>query len=383
MSSLGVGPLNYDPLNSTFSTNTKVITELVFSNSGTLLRLIDEINDTLVFNSQTSLETIVFLLDSLSLSTQASSSFIVKNNINEIVSALDTIVLKFNKTVIESVAFQSVSIKIFLAISNIVETVLSNSTASTSLRAIDRITSLLLILDELDRGIKASIVESIIINNTVTSLHKLLSIALNSINISNTATSKLAYIVVAEESIDYANNLIGKSLFKEIINNSFVFSIGSSKDNNTYNSYLFSPETSSVTTYSNYNFNGCAIFNKKALFYNINGLYEHGGSKDDGISVKSIIGLAALSFGTTNLKIIPNMYLGVTSTDQVILKVRIDGKAEITYKLNKFTENLQTQKIDIGKGLKARYFQFEIVTEADVFSLESVDFHPIELKRKL
>lgn len=383
MSSLGVGPLNYDPLNSNFSTNTKTVVELVYSSSGALLKLINEINETLTFSSQPSVDTIVFLLDSLSLSVQTSSSFIVKDNIDEVISALNTIVLKFNKIATESIVFQSTSTRVLLSIANIVESIVSNSSSYTSLKAINVITSLLVILDELDRGIKASIVESIIINNTINSLHELLSVALSSINISNTLIGKLAYIVLAEESIGYNDDFSGNSLFKEIISNEFVISISGGKDNNTYNSYLFSPETSSITTYTNYNFTGCASFNNKALFYNKEGIYEHGGFSDDGETIKSIVGLSALSFGTTNLKTIPNIYLGVTSTDQVILKVRIDGKAEVIYKLNKFTDNLRTQKIDIGKGLKARYFQFEIITEADMFSLESIDFHPIELKRKL
>ena len=83
------------------------------------------------------------------------------------------------------------------------------------------------------------------------------------------------------------------------------------------------------------------------------------------------------------MKQVPAIYLGVDSTDKVILKVRVDGKAEVHYQLNKFTNNLMTQKIDIGKGLIGRYFQFELLTEASEFNMESIEFYPLEIRRKL
>ena len=42
-----------------------------------------------------------------------------------------------------------------------------------------------------------------------------------------------------------------------------------------------------------------------------------------------------------------------------------------------------TQKVDIGKGLIGRYFQFELITQASEFNLEAIEFMPLEIRRKL
>ncbi len=63
--------------------------------------------------------------------------------------------------------------------------------------------------------------------------------------------------------------------------------------------------------------------------------------------------------------------------------IGVDGRKEAVYKLNKRTDNLQTQKFPLSKGLIGRYFQFELVTNANTFNLESIEFYPLIIKRKL
>jgi hypothetical protein len=151
----------------------------------------------------------------------------------------------------------------------------------------------------------------------------------------------------------------------------------------SYLAYLLAPESMNVSNYSNYNFDLSCRFDDKYLFANSVGLYEYGGKRDDGEPITAEFTTPAHSFSTSNLKQMPYFYLGVTSSSTLILKVRVDGKGEIIYKLNKHTNNLMTQKVDIGKGLIGRYFQFEIITDADDFDLESIEFCPLVIRRKL
>ena len=151
-----------------------------------------------------------------------------------------------------------------------------------------------------------------------------------------------------------------------------------------YSTYSLSPETKGLTTYTNYNFDGsCETSKGDYLFYNSQGIYKYGGKYDDGDNILMKLKTSAITLGNDYLKSIPNAYLGITSDKQVILKVSVDGKGTFTYKLNKHTNNLRTQKVAIGKGIKGHYYQFELITDSTNLSLDTMEFLVVTLRREI
>ena len=126
------------------------------------------------------------------------------------------------------------------------------------------------------------------------------------------------------------------------------------------------------------------MFNDSVLFINKNGLFKYGGDTDNNEEIQASIKTAALSFGTAHLKRVLNVYLGVSNSGKVVIKASTDGKATTYYEITKTSENLQTQRITLGKGIVGRYWQFEIITKDNAdFELESLDFLPITLSRRV
>jgi hypothetical protein len=341
------------------------------------------ITDTISFSELLTYIEITSLVDSIICNDSLSSKNTVANSINEYFIIVDFIFIKYILSISESIVYTENLVGIIKQIENIIESIITTDNASAKSILISNILDLLSIIDNLYHGIDKTISESVVINDIISQLQKFINILTESINISSTDIIIYQGIERLLSSLNISeseNNIIKVN---NIINESFIISIPTASGQDNYLAYLLSPETNSITNYNNYNFKGCTKFNSKYLFYNNTGLYEYGGTTDSGELIEAHLTTAAFNFGSTNLKQVPSVYLGTSNSDKVYLKVSIDGKANCLYTLNKKTTGLQTQKVDIGKGIIGRYFQFELITKADTFDLESIDFYPIELKRKL
>ena len=211
----------------------------------------------------------------------------------------------------------------------------------------------------------------------------LLNVITQGLSITPLLTPSSIRIISLSDNFNLNSSILNLANVFNGIKELFVITLPPDYSQDSYLAYLLSPETMYVSQYSNYNFNGGTKFDHDYLFYNSSGLYKYGGTTDNGTAVTSTVETIAFNFDSSNRKQLPAIYLGVISSGQTYLKVKTDGKNESYYLLNKMTGNLHTQKIAIGKGLISRYFQFELVTQADTFNMESIDFYPIELHRKL
>ena len=346
------------------------------------------INTTVILDSISYNELLTYLeinniVETILLQESCLSKNTINNTIIEYFTIIDAILIKYLLTVSESIIYTPDLLGIITQIENIVSAIIINSNSDTKALILNNIIDLLSIIDIISAGFSKTISESIVITDVITQLSKLINILTESITINSSDIVIYTGLERISSSINTIDIESDKVTAKTTVSESFIISIPTASGQDNYLAYLLSPETNSVTNYNNYNFKGCTKFNSKYLFYNDTGLYEYGGSTDNGELIEAHITTAAFNFGSTNLKQVPSVYLGTSNSDKVYLKVSIDGKANCLYTLNKKTTGLQTQKVDIGKGMIGRYFQFELITKADTFDLESIDFYPIELKRKL
>jgi hypothetical protein len=210
-----------------------------------------------------------------------------------------------------------------------------------------------------------------------------LSPILDLINLVSSSTNLLIKIGIISDNLELNSSFTSIEHILETLEDGFVISIPGSLIPDTYLAYLLNAETNSVSKYTNYNFTSCTKFGSKYLFGNSTGLYEYGGTSDDGEKITAHLKTVAYNFGTSNLKQVPDIYLGGTNSDKMIVKVSVDNKASVYYRLNRKIDNLSTQRIQLGKGLIGRYFQFELITDSIDLDLEALEFYPIVLKRKI
>lgn len=109
-------------------------------------------------------------------------------------------------------------------------------------------------------------------------------------------------------------------------------------------------------------------------------------SLESGGSVEWNADFGKVNFGSDALKHLPNAYLGVQSDDLMELRVQAPGKygGDYTYPARGFSEDLIMQRIDVGNGLRATWFELSLSGQngAD-FTLASIDFTAMATTRRI
>lgn len=136
-----------------------------------------------------------------------------------------------------------------------------------------------------------------------------------------------------------------------------------------------------VTEYTNYNFNSFAKMGNKYIGASDSGLYELNGADDDGDDIIARLKSGMLQFGKSNYSSFKGIYLGARGGGDWVLKlVTGDGKS-YTYSVEART--METTKVNVGKGLRARYFSYELISTGQDFDIDSIEFIPIVARRRV
>lgn len=153
----------------------------------------------------------------------------------------------------------------------------------------------------------------------------------------------------------------------------------------TYSAYALNTERRALTTYSSLPIRGLAQFNGVYLAAGPGGLFVLGGDTDAGALINASARLAATDFGDPHLKRVEAMYVQYRTTGDLTLKVILNEHEQYDYTLPASGhETLAPQRVKIGKGAKAVYWQFDLSNRdgAD-FEFDSISVDPLVTSRKI
>jgi hypothetical protein len=144
-------------------------------------------------------------------------------------------------------------------------------------------------------------------------------------------------------------------------------------------------ETNSVWTYSNFPFNSFAQFNGVYLGASANGLFALTGDTDNGEMIQAAARVGITDFATSHLKRVDRLYVGYRTDGNLVLRVFTDEVTERDYLLpTNQAAGLHGARVRVGKGLEARYWQFEIDNQNGAyFDLNMIELQPTVLKRRV
>lgn len=135
--------------------------------------------------------------------------------------------------------------------------------------------------------------------------------------------------------------------------------------------------------YENFAFN--SFFNLGTRYFGVreDGLYELTGATDAGDAIEAMLGFGERSFGTSKLKRLENVYVGISSTGALLLRVTVNGQA-FTYVARAYDADMMAQRFDTGLGLRANYYTTELYNQEGAdFELDTVQFRLVELSRRI
>lgn len=153
----------------------------------------------------------------------------------------------------------------------------------------------------------------------------------------------------------------------------------------TYRTWVLNTRKNALTEY-NFAFNSYALFNGQILAASAAGVVVLGAQALDGST--AITGRARTGksdYGETHLKRVPRLYVGGEFGGDVLFRTIVDATGTRTYRLtHNHVDGMQQRRVPIGKGPKARYWQYELEGETGAdFTIENVLAYPTGLRRRV
>jgi hypothetical protein len=155
--------------------------------------------------------------------------------------------------------------------------------------------------------------------------------------------------------------------------------------NGNFTTWSINTRTSAVTEYQNYVFNSFAQMGRKFIAASATGIYELDGAQDpNAVNIMTFMRSGYFAPNGSKFTSFRNIYIGVRTQDDqkdFLLKVIDSYGREYIYSFH--PNKNATSKINTGKGLRARFFAFELITPGPDFDLNSIEFRPLPLKRRV
>jgi hypothetical protein len=249
--------------------------------------------------------------------------------------------------------------------------------AKFGLTEIDRVQ----IADVLRRFFGGEAVESIAIAPALSRSTRLTPQATDSVRVQPVLGNSMVLRLVSTDSFELNDAQVLKLLFNPSLIDEFELTAAFVNPSGGITTWAINAINGAVTQYDNYEFNSFAKFGQTYIAANENGLYELAGGADENDAIISVIrsGLAQLT--ASRFTMIRDAYLGLRGDGSFILRIATGDGESYDYAFD--AQNMKTTRVQLGKGMRARYVSFELISDGSDFDLESVEFIPLMSARRV
>lgn len=239
--------------------------------------------------------------------------------------------------------------------------------------------------DSLRNFLSGVIAEGVGVNDALTYL-KLASASLSEgVGVNAVLEHQLLIRVDMAEGIAVHLEDLPNMILNGQVTDGIEMAIGYLEPSGAFTAWAVNTLTAGVTEYTNFVFNSFAKIGHKYVGANSTGLYELTGEKDVATSIIADMKSGILQLGGAHLTSFKAAYLGVrgkTATPGEFLLRLISAEGR-TYDYKVLANSMQTSRINLGKGLRSRYWSFQLISTGQDFDLESIEFIPLVAQRRV
>lgn len=236
------------------------------------------------------------------------------------------------------------------------------------------------LVDALARVIGGDLTDNISITPEMLAAMRLAGLLADATDVSDTLDNMLLLAVIADDTVevtatDAVQMLFAPTLAEEItLRAAYLTPDGAS-------TWVMNARTGAVSEYDNFEFNSFASLGNKYLGASSSGLYELLGDDDDGTAIIPRLKGGFLQFGGTKLSRLKSAYIASRGDNDFVLKILTGEGTEYIYALS--TRSMRSTKVHMGKGQRARYFAFELTGDGGDFDLDTLEFVPVTVDRRV
>lgn len=175
----------------------------------------------------------------------------------------------------------------------------------------------------------------------------------------------------------------------EVLSDTIQITVGWIDPGGGFTTWVVNTRTNTLTEYSNFQFNSFAKIGNEYYGANDSGLWLLNSETDAGANIVADIKGGLLAFGDSKYTQFDGIYLGLRTSDNArdwLLKIHTPGTQALpegaTYIYQFVANEYRTTRINTGKGIRTRFFSWELISPGPDFSLDSVEFVPLISKRR-
>lgn len=156
-------------------------------------------------------------------------------------------------------------------------------------------------------------------------------------------------------------------------------------DGIAWGAVVMNTETGALSHYLNYPFNSFARFNGLLLGSSAEGLFVLGGDTDNDAIIQAAARVGIADFNTSFRKRAQRIYVGYRTDGNLLLRVITDETNARDYLLGTTNRTgLHGSHVRVGKGVEARYWQFELQnTDGAAFDMNAIELKIQRLSRRI
>lgn len=186
--------------------------------------------------------------------------------------------------------------------------------------------------------------------------------------------------VLGNETLNVEDSTLLRSLYLGLLDDELDFSMAYLSPGGGFTTWAMNARSGAVTEYTNYAFNSFARMGNVYLGADATGLYELSGDTDAGRPVVADLVGGAMGLSGSRFTSFQAAYLGLRGDGKFFLKLTPGTGHPRVYEVK--TQSMRTARVNIGKGLRSRYFTWQLTSVGQDFDLDSIEFLPISSTRR-
>jgi hypothetical protein len=187
--------------------------------------------------------------------------------------------------------------------------------------------------------------------------------------------------ITADDVINITPSQAVQMLFQPTVPEGVEISAAYVAPDGGFATWVMNTRTGGMTEYSNYAFNSFMQVGRKYVGASDTGLYELSGDTDDGSAIIARLRSGFMQFGGTQLSRVKEAYIAARNDGDWVLQLRTGDGTVWNYSVH--NRSMRSTKIHMGKGQRARYFAFELISAGQDFDLDTLEFVPIVMQRRV
>lgn len=300
----------------------------------------------------------------------------------------DAMVLVWQALAAENIELVGTAIGNRTLVAALVDTLHATGAVSTRLDALAAVSAAIAINTLLAGGWQVAAIETVEFQDALVAQLRAMGKLVDSAGFADDATAAARITVIGADTLAIADDLTTTLEAFARLSEEVVFYATIRLGAAEYAGWVLSQ--GAAWEYRNYPFNGFVEVAGRYFGTADTGLFELVGADDDGEPIEGRIKTALLDFGTGKNKRVPDVYIAFAGGNKVVLKTITTDPKTGAIRTDIYTadvppgDGLHNGRVKPGRGLKSRYWQFELTNVAgDALEIDELAFRPLILDRRL